>query len=254
MEKKGNTYMRTDFDFPRWYSLEAKEEERELYERVYGFEELFADMMFRPGTPSGELIKVQSKANDDEEWEDDEMDLPEELTGCPYSYFEYKVTQLEEDECNGYFDQMNQILCISSDKLKDDATIIHEMIHLHESVVNSFPMYYHDTLLWSLYSDLRGKIPELDTIINEHAHILNEHSLYMSGGVHDILFLLKSFDLDIKKGYSLGTVFAYGRNKDFKKYKYNAKLMKPYEISNSFLRSVLERILILLGFRTEFRK
>ena len=91
MEKKGNTYMRTDFDFPRWYSLEAKEGERELYERVYGFEELFADMMFRPGTPSGELIKVQSKANDDEEWEDDEMDLPEELTGCPYSYFEYKV-------------------------------------------------------------------------------------------------------------------------------------------------------------------
>lgn len=25
-----------------------------------------------------------------------------------------------------------------------------------------------------------------------------------------LLFLLKSFDLDLKKGYSLGTVFGYG--------------------------------------------
>lgn len=30
------------------------------------------------------------------------------------------------------------------------------------------------------------------------------------GGVHDLLFLLKSFDLDLRMNYPLGTVFGYG--------------------------------------------
>ena len=64
------------------------------------------------------------------------------------------------------------------------------------------------------------KIPELDNIITGHAHLLNESVLYKQGGLHDILFLLKSFDLDIRMGYPLGTVFGYGRIDIFKKYIY----------------------------------
>ena len=40
------------------------------------------------------------------------------------------------------------------------------------------------------------------------------------GGLHDILFLLKSFDLDIRKRYPLGTVFSYGRQNEFQHYIY----------------------------------
>ena len=53
------------------------------------------------------------------------------------------------------------------------------------------------------------------TILHELGHILNETELQSQGGTHDILFLLKSFDLDLRKGYPLGTVFGYGRTEYF---------------------------------------
>jgi hypothetical protein len=66
----------------------------------------------------------------------------------------------------------------------------------------------------------------LDEIITSHAHMLTGSSLYARGGLHDILFLLKSFDLDIRMGYSLGTVFAYGRSDEFKDYSYDQSKKK----------------------------
>ena len=56
--------------------------------------------------------------------------------------------------------------------------------------------------------------------ITGHAHLLTGSTIYSSGGLHDILFLLKSFDLDIRMGYPLGTVFSYGREEEFKEYSY----------------------------------
>lgn len=84
------------------------------------------------------------------------------------------------------------------------------MIHMYEFVVNGLPSFYHDTLFWCLYKDLRNKINELDEIIDAHNHLLNEQTIYSQGGSHDTLFLLKSFDLDLKNNYPLGTVFGYG--------------------------------------------
>lgn len=211
--------MKKEFDYMEWYNFEATEEDQALVDRVYAFEPYFKDMMFASGTPVGELIKVNTKSPNEEEWLEEELDLPDELTCAPYTRFKFVVAQTDA-ECDGYFDKQAGVFCVSPESRNEDATILHEMIHLHEFVVNQQFMFYHDTLLWSLYSDLKNKIPELDTIINEHAHILNENTLQISGGLHDILFLLKSFDLDIKKGYSLGTVFGYGRVDDFKDYSY----------------------------------
>ena len=215
--------MRMDNDFINWYHVEATEAERSLADRVGNLEGFFADMLFTPGTPSGELIKIQSKDhNADAEWFDDEIDVPEELEGFSHTYFTYRV-EVPEDGCYGYFDSENQILCVQPSLVKDDATVLHEMIHMHEFVINELPMFYHDALLWSLYADLRTRIPGLDELIAGHAHILTGAELYRQGGLHDILFLLKSFDLDIKKGYPLGTVFAYERTEAFKEYSYHAE-------------------------------
>ena len=145
------------------------------------------DMMFAPGTPASELIRVKIKSAEDDEWSETDLDIPELLTYPPYQFCRFIVAQ-PENSCDGYFDRQNQVLCISPTYQKNDATILHEMIHMHEFVINEYPLFYHDTMLWSLYSDLKNKIPELDTIINEHAHILNESTLYASGGLHDILF------------------------------------------------------------------
>ena len=44
--------------------------------------------------------------------------------------------------------------------------------------------------------------------------------LYARGGLHDVLYLLKGFDLDIRREYPLGTVFCYERSDMFKDLKY----------------------------------
>ncbi|WP_329886773.1 hypothetical protein [Pseudoramibacter faecis] len=200
--------------FMDWYYTQASEAERKLFDKMDEFSDLFEDMLFEPGTASYELIKCQSKSADSDEWRDDEAPRPESLEYFSYTFFKTKIESLDGRE--GYYDHQNQIICLSPEVAEDDATLLHEMIHLHESVINELPLYFHDMLYWALYHDLREKITELDQAITQHAHILNESTIYNNGGLHDILFLLKSFDLDIRKGYPLGTVFAYGGVDDFK--------------------------------------
>ena len=151
------------------------------------------------------------------------MSLPPQLKYFSYSFFHYKVENLAENT-GGYYSPSKQTLCISRKYLDNERTldriILHEMIHLHEDVLNELPFYYHDMMYWALYSDLEKRIPKLDEIITNHAHLLTGTDLYNKGGLHDILFLLKSFDLDIRKRYPLGTVFSYGRQNEFQHYTY----------------------------------
>ena len=118
------------------------------------------------------------------------------------------------------FNAVTQTISIATGAVDDDHVILHEMIHLHEYFLNQLPTYYRDMYFWTLYKDLQEKIPSLDTIIESHANLFNVSVLETEGGVHDILFLLKSLDLDIKKGYRLGTVFAYGYTKLLASYTY----------------------------------
>ncbi|MDO5425702.1 MAG: hypothetical protein Q4F41_18490 [Eubacteriales bacterium] len=103
------------------------------------FDEYFHDMRFKKGTAPYGLIMCKSKSVDSEGWRDDEA----------------------------------QLLCISQESLGQNSTILHEMIHLHEEVVNELPLYYHDALYRALYQELRKKITGLDDAINNHAHILS---------------------------------------------------------------------------------
>lgn len=206
--------------FFQWYWGNPDPKEKALYERVEEFGPLFEDMTFQPDTCSYAMIQCKSKPIDGGDWVDDVAPIPDELEFFSYNWFHYKVEELSD--CGGYYRHGDQTLCVPPEALEDDKTILHEMIHLHENVINVYPLYYHDTLLWALYSNLKKKIPMLDEIITGHAHILTGSWLYRSGGLHDILFLLKSFDLDIRMGYPLGTVFAYGREDELKKYTYTA--------------------------------
>lgn len=210
--------MNTNFDFYKWYTEEATIAERTLAERASAFEMLFDDMLFSPNTPSGELTKVKIKGLDND-WIDSYLDLPPSIQGASCQNIKFIVSEPESGS-DGYFSVEEQIICVSPDMVDNDTVLLHEMIHFYESTVNKQALYFHDALLWSLYSDLKRKIPELDTIIHDNAHIMIESTLYEEGGLHDILFLLKSFDLDIKNGYPLGTVFGYGREDSFKEYTY----------------------------------
>lgn len=216
--------------FPKWFTG-ATQEEKTLYDKVYSFYELFGDMLFQPETKTYELLKVKAGPSisreengkiqiiakpdefQDREWEDELLLLPPEFQAFNYSCFHYAVKSLGTK--SGCFDHQTLTLTVSPDELQNDHTILHEMIRMHEFVIRQVPEYYYDMLVWALYIDLKSKIERLDDCISGHLHVLYQSRLANAGGIHDLLFLLKSLDLDYKMHYPPGTVFAYGREREF---------------------------------------
>ena len=88
---------------------------------------------------------------------------------------------------------------------------------MHEEALNDLPSYYRDTLLWCLYSDLRDKVRNLDEIVERFANIASFDVWARVGGVHSILFVLKSFDIDVHKGWKLGTTLGYDMTDSIRK-------------------------------------
>lgn len=169
---------------------------------------LFDDMLFSKGSITNQFIMVKAK-NDAGEWVDRVGDLPPELNDFTYDWFDYYVADLDEGTA-GCFKPDEQSITIDTEHVGDEPVILHEMIHLHEYVLNELPMFYHDSYFWCLYTDLRDKIPDLDERIRDYGHVHKENNLAELGGIHDLTFLLKSFDIDLRMGYKLGTVFGYG--------------------------------------------
>ena len=193
---------------PDWFST-ASEQDRILFYRVCEFEELFLDMTFKSDDLVKKAIMCKSFIAENDKWISDTVPIPDELECFDYCWFDYKVKSFGNDN-EGSFNCKTQTLSVDENSLNCNSTILHEMIHLHEYVVNEQPLFFHDTLFWCLYKSLRERIPNLDKLIDDHGHIFNETNLLNKGGLHDTLFLLKSYDLDLKMGYKLGTVFGYG--------------------------------------------
>lgn len=193
--------------FQKWYQTASKDDIK-LFERVEKFSYLFGDMIFSNGTPTHDFIKCQSKLIGTNEWIDDEAPIPEEIEYFSYTFFTYHIANL--GGFSGCFNGKDHSLSVNPSSIDDNSVVLHEMIHLHEFVIGDLPMFYHDAVLYCLYKDLNNKIADLNERIEAHGHILNSSQMAAVGGVHDILFLLKSFDLDLKMGYTLGTVFGYG--------------------------------------------
>lgn len=191
-------------------------ESRTLYKKVIKLSEFFGDMLFQPGTITFPLIQYRESDENDfssiEFQPDGTHILPDELEYFAYDYVNYEVN----DTLEGRYDPESNTLSVSSENLKKEYPILHEMIHLHEEAVNKLPLYFHDMILWALYQDLRDKIEGLDDALNKHSRLQTVQGLYDAGGLHDTLFILKSLDLDIRNGFPLGTVFAYGRTETFK--------------------------------------
>lgn len=195
-----------DTQFFREIRDTLSEEDDLISDMVYENEELFEDMLFSPKSITGDYIKCQEMIG--EEWEDAVVDIPDDFRLFSYEYFIFKFDDLPKG-VGGEYNLKTQTITLARGPIVE-SVLLHEMIHMYEQVVNEQPLFYHDTLVYVLYQNLKEQIKDLDDRIKSHAHILNEQSIYNNGGLHDILFLLKSFDLDLKKGYKLGTVFGYG--------------------------------------------
>ena len=182
--------------------------DRKLWEKVIQFSDFFEDMLFTPGTITYPFLECKISDDNGNEIAPTAV-LPVGLHNFNYNSFYYRVREMTPPYM-ACFNKANYSLKVDPRHIDDDYVILHEMIHMHEFVLEIYPTYYHDAILYSLYHDLRSKIEVLDRRMERQGHIVMQEELAQFGGVHDLLFLLKSFDLDLRMNYPLGTVFGYG--------------------------------------------
>ena len=184
------------FNFFEWYNYEATDEDKELAQKVDEFLPLFDDMLFK-GQLTHSLVSF-----------DDGQDLiPEELDYYGIELYKFKVEP--QEDCEGMYDHESKTIYIDPNSF-NDSTILHEMIHMVEMYIDDLPKFFHEILCLSFYKDISKKIPDIDDMLIGHAHIYKQFNLASSGGIHDILFYLKSLQLDLEMGYPLNTIMSYG--------------------------------------------
>jgi len=170
-------------------------------------------------------------------------DILSTLDADKYQYVVDTVGKLKAEGLKGEVDDKTHTVTISSDYVDYDgdnkSLLLHELIHVFEGLyragkgkykvqikesgrqipievaTENVPWIMRDALLMSLYWDLKERIPkkypgtDLDKLIEKFGHFYPQEGIIARGGNHDILFYLKSLDLDLRLGYELGTVCDY---------------------------------------------
>lgn len=182
--------------YHEWFENKTeKEQDLEIFVLLH--EDLFADMCFDKGSITGDYM---IRDNAYKQFEND-LSLDAE-------YFRFIVDNIQEFD--GTTHRHDRKVIVKDEFCTNEPIILHEMIHAHECVLNQHNAILKDILLIELYRDLKSKISELDNYIYNHANIPHNLELANKFGEHDLLFFLKSLDLDLKCGYVLGTIFGYG--------------------------------------------
>lgn len=192
----------------REYLKSITPDEEALMDLIYENEQNFAEMCLQADSIVHDFV-VYELENDDGEFEEMCDDHGRDLESLKWRFY---VKNFNDDKICGQT-YLNERKIVINERYKDDLpTILHEMIHAYEPSWKEIPSFYRDAVLLCLYEDLSSKIPDLHDRIVRHSHEYFGWQITLSGGEHDILFFLKSLDLDLKYGYKLGTVCGYGRD------------------------------------------
>ena len=203
----GNT--RSTADWKKWYNG-AKDEEKEIYNLICEYKNYFNDLTLQEDSCTFTIFENKSKLN-------------------IQVFFDNLVVHVEEfknPEFLACYSPEDHIITVSplvkTEEIK--FCILHEMIHIFDKVYDRINVYgVRDAVRWRLYYDLREKINGLDQAIFDFTKIISLMTINRSPENprvfrqrHDTLFLLKSFDLDMKMDYPFGTVLGYGYTDKFK--------------------------------------
>lgn len=184
-----------DEEFMIWYNSLASEDEIQLTEKANKFEELFKDFQFSELEPR-----------------------PMELDTLIQAPLVVKVRRLRNKA--GCVRRTRKAINIDYKHKDMDDVLLHEMIHIYVDIIEQFPEYnyLYEYLLLYLYRKL-SKVEELQPIIDgllAYGDPWHLHTIQNQGGKHNILFILKSLDIDIAQGYKLGTTMGYDFQDFFK--------------------------------------
>ena len=118
---------------------------------------------------------------------------------------------LDDPELKGHYDHKTKVLSVlleGNDTLIP--TLMHEMIHYYERTLDSINPSLKQYVLVHVWPYVAERIPDLEQRAQKHLEMTGHRELENAGGPHDLLFLVKSYELDIRNDYTLGTVFGYG--------------------------------------------
>ena len=194
--------------YHEWFKNKTeKEEDLELL--ILLQENLFSDMLFEKGSITGDYMLRNGKHLTFEPG----LSIDEQ-------YFRFIVE--DNAKHDAYIDVNTRKIVVDKKYIKDKPTILHEMLHAHEFILEKRKPLLKEIVLLALYKDLKPKLSQknidIDTWIFTHANIPHNEDLAAIGGEHDLLFFLKSIDLDIRCGFELLTVFSYDYKRNFKEF------------------------------------
>lgn len=184
--------------------FELTEDERNLYIKIGELEErFFEDMTFQEDSLCWDIYQMVSENFDD---------IP---TGIWENGCTPKIISDDKSGLYGFVDLKDKTINMIDTYAEDESVILHEMIHAYEDItLDTILPGAGEYLLLRLYKKLNPLINDLDDRISQHMEVYSQTRINSIGGKHGLLFLLKSFDLDLRCGYELGTVCGYGRNTD----------------------------------------
>lgn len=157
----------------------------------------FQDLGINPDMSPEEINEIFDSLSDDDYEFVESNDFGQFLCLDSWRFVIIPDTNEYEGACHFY----SYLIEICERNKDDDDTILHEIIHAYEHMLSMTE--YREYVLLKLYKKLSKEVPELDRYISVDNHFLFQE--------HSILFLLKSFDLDLRMGKPLGTIYAYGR-------------------------------------------
>jgi hypothetical protein len=183
--------------------------ERKIWNRMINYnEQYFYDMQFRPRQLQRFLTH----------WEYDENGKPvacvDDLPGCEDMVLVSWTIKLVKRP-KGYLgkcEKRNKLIRLKANLSRQELkyVILHELIHVYE-----FTLWerYRQILCIYFFKKLSRRIGERKLF--ELVHMDEFAYLNRAGYGHNVLFMLKSLDLDLRLGLSLGTIYGYERERYF---------------------------------------
>lgn len=185
--------------FSEWLSSRTAEEEN-LFLTAIDYEyQFFEDMTFQENSLCWNIASFKDA-------EFDHLYL-----GISNYQYRFYITA-DNNSFMGMHDCIDKTITITQSHIHDTHVLLHEMLHAYEAMLNDQNPILRENLLIALYRKLTPKIPDLPNRIQQHSELYGQQCVTSFGGSHGLLFFLKSLDLDIRLGYSLGTVCGYGRD------------------------------------------
>ena len=180
-------------------------EKIEEYERAY-----FEDMTLQPGSILDDFMWRKAEydsGNREEDWIAPDM-------GLGHNGYTVKIDDLSASGDIAVCEDESHVIVIDSKYTDDKIVILHEMIHAYVGLFREGKPHMSligiaELLLVRLYANLQKKIPDLDKRIIDHQNMIDVE-IFAQHGPHDLLFFLKSLDLDLRLGFPLGTVCGHG--------------------------------------------